>query len=325
MVGLFRSSPAFEPRNTPDLSGKVIIITGANAGLGYETLLHLAPHRPSKIYLCARSQAKYDAAMKGITATVPNAADFVKYLELDLTSFASIRAAARKFLEQNDRLDILINNAGISVKAPALTKEGYEIHFGTNHVGHFLLTKELLPLLQSTAAKPHSDVRIVNVSSKYHLAAPKQGGFIPEACTTDMGKYRFWLRYSQSKLANILFTIELAKRYPEITSVAIHPGTIGTKLLKSLISENPWVALFIWLSSERVMQPTEGALNQTWACVAPVKGKPGSGVGSEKEVEQGKYYVPVAKLGKTSKFAKDEKLSRKLWEWTEKEVERHGY
>ena len=127
--------PTFTPESDiPDLSGKVIIITGANSGLGYESVIHLARHSPSKLYLCARTLEKYEAAIKGISAAVPNASDFVEYLELDLASLSSTKKAAETFLAHNDRLDILINNAGIMAIPPALTKDGFEIQFGTNHV-----------------------------------------------------------------------------------------------------------------------------------------------------------------------------------------------
>jgi NAD(P)-dependent dehydrogenase (short-subunit alcohol dehydrogenase family) len=118
MFGLF-GGPFKPERDMPSLAGKVVIITGANAGLGYESLIHLAKHSPDKIYLCARSKAKYDAAMQGITAAVPNAASLVHYLELDLTSLSSVAAAA-----ENSRLDILMNNAGIMAQPPGLTKDG---------------------------------------------------------------------------------------------------------------------------------------------------------------------------------------------------------
>jgi NAD(P)-dependent dehydrogenase (short-subunit alcohol dehydrogenase family) len=325
MFGLF-GGPVFDPKKIPDLSGKVIIITGANGGLGYESLLHLAPHHPSKIYLCARSQAKYDTAMKGITVAVPEAADFVRYLELDLTSLASVRQAAQTFLKENDRLDILMNNAGVMALSPGLTKEGYEVQFGTNHVGHFLFTKELLPVLQSTAAEPQSDVRIINLTSEGHRLAPRGVGFDPAACTTDMKDYSTWTRYGQSKLANILFSNELARRYPDITSVSIHPGPVVTNLPSSFISNHPWITMMVRPFTGLFMATApEGALNQTWACVAPVKGKPGIGGGSEKELQRGGYYVPVTKVGSSTKFTKDQELGKKLWEWSEKEVEKHGH
>ena len=133
---MFLSATApFTPKtDIPSLSGKVIVITGANGGLGYETLIHLASHLPAKIYLCARSNEKYDHAMKGITAAVPEAPQFVKYLELDLASLASVQKAAMMFNAENDRLDLLMNNAGIMAQPPSLTRDGFEIQFGTNHV-----------------------------------------------------------------------------------------------------------------------------------------------------------------------------------------------
>ncbi len=128
-------SPSFVPeKDVTDLAGKVIIITGANSGLGYESLIHLAKHSPSKTYLCARSQGKYQKAMEGIIAAVPDASEFIEYLELDLASLASVRKAAETFIAHNDRLDILMNNAGIMAQPAELTQDGFEIQFGTNHV-----------------------------------------------------------------------------------------------------------------------------------------------------------------------------------------------
>ena len=118
----------------PSLSGKVIIITGANGGLGYETIIHLARHSPSKLLLCARSKEKYDHALKGILVAVPEAVQFVQYLELDLAFLPSVQKAAKAFIDNNDRLDILMNNAGIMAQPAALTKDGFEIQFGTNHM-----------------------------------------------------------------------------------------------------------------------------------------------------------------------------------------------
>jgi NAD(P)-dependent dehydrogenase (short-subunit alcohol dehydrogenase family) len=129
------SSASFVPQtDIPSLVGKIIVITGSNGGLGYESLIHLARHSPSKIYLCARSKEKYDNAMKGISAAVPDSPNFVKYLELDLASLSSVKKAAETFSAENDRLDVLMNNAGIMARPPALTTDGFEIQFGTNHM-----------------------------------------------------------------------------------------------------------------------------------------------------------------------------------------------
>lgn len=326
MFGLFGSSSFKPDRDIPSLAGKVLVITGANGGLGYESLIHLAKHKPDKIYLCARSKAKYDAAMKSITAAVPEAASFVKYLELDLTSLASVAAAADAFSAENTRLDVLMNNAGIMAQPPALTKDGYEIQFGTNHVGHHLLTKRLLPVMQKTAAEADADVRIINLTSEGHRFAPKPTGFIPAACTTDMASYNTFTRYGQSKLANILFTNELVRRYPAITSVSIHPGGVMTGLATPFSDAHPWLSLFLMPVWKLVAtQPSVGAYNQTWASVAPVQGKAGTGKEGVKAVKPGGYYVPVTKEGSMTAFAKDGELAKQLWEWTEGELEKHGY
>ena len=118
----------------PSLNGKTIVITGGSGGLGYESLIHLARHKPTKLYLCARSKEKYENAMNGIRTSVPEAANFVRYLKLDLASLSSVQEAANAFNAENTRLDILMNNAGIMAQPPALTTDGFEIQFGTNHM-----------------------------------------------------------------------------------------------------------------------------------------------------------------------------------------------
>ena len=209
---------------------------------------------------------------------------------------------------------------------PALTKEGYEIQFGTNHIGHALLTKKLMPVLQKTAVEPNADVRIINLTSEGHKFAPNPTGFIPEACTTDMANYNTFTRYGQSKLANILFTNELVRRYPAITSVSIHPGAVATGLSGPFAAAHPWFNMTLMPIWKLVKtQPTIDAYNQTWASVAPVEGKAVTGKEGLETVKQGAYYVPVAKEGGTTKFAKDAELAKQLWEWTEGELQKHGY
>ena len=211
-----------------------------------------------------------------------------------------------------------MNNAGIMAQPPGLTSDGYELQFGTNHMGHFLFTQRLLPLLQKTAAEPGSDVRILNVTSDGHKFAPT-GGFVPEKALTDMKEYNTFTRYGQSKLANILFTTELAKRYPRITSVSVHPGGVATGLAGPFMEAHPWLT--------RALEPVwgllakgaeEGAWTQTWAAVTAL----GEGKG---KVRQSEYYVPVAQVGGRSAYAKDGELAERLWGWSEREVKRHGF
>lgn len=204
---------SFNPdKDIPDLEGKVVLVTGGNIGLGRESVYQLAKHNP-QIFLAARDKAKADATIADIKKELPNAK--ITFLELDLASFASVKKAADTFEASSKRLDILMNNAGIMACPAGLTKEGYEIQFGTNHMGHALLSKLLLPTLQRTAKEPGSDVRIINLSSWGNNFAPK-GGLIFDAMKTDMQSYTTFSRYGQSKLANILFNRELAKRYPSI-------------------------------------------------------------------------------------------------------------
>lgn len=207
-------------KHIPDLSHKVIIVTGANAGLGLASVIELAKHHPRRLYLTARTKAKYDTARAAVIAAAPNAN--VEFLEMDLSSFASIKLAAESFLADNDRLDILMNNAGIMGQPSAATQEGYEIHFGTNHMGHALFIKLLLPLLVEIAEQPGSDVRIVNVSSEAHMFAAGNG-FVPEE-VKGAGKSHPFRHYGYSKMANILYTRGLATRYPAILSTSPHPG-----------------------------------------------------------------------------------------------------
>lgn len=306
---------SFTPaKDIPDLTGKVIFITGGNVGLGKESAIQLAKHSPERIYLSCRNAAKADAAIKDIQIAAPNAP--ITYIKCDLASLESVRNAAKEFIEKETRLDILMLNAGVMALPPGLTKEGYEIQFGTNHVGHALLTKLLLPTLLKTAALPQSDVRIVCVSSLGHMMAPELQ-FDKLKSETGVASST-WARYAQSKLANILFVKELHRRYGEknITSVAVHPGMVNTNLYQtafgSALHPGKLVQKIFYTSAE------DGAKGQLWAAT----GRSGTGT---KEVKSGEYYTPVGVAGQGSKMSNDAKLAENLWEWTEKELESYSF
>lgn len=235
----------------------------------------------------------------------------ITYLPLDLTSFDSITSAARLFKSQSDRLDVLMNNAGIMATGPGTTQEGYEIQFGTNHVGHALLTKLLLPILLSTAEKPGSDVRIVNLTSEGHRLAPSGGILFDKSILDGAGP---WACYGQSKLSNILFTKELAKRYSTITTVAVHPGVILTDLYAPNQKSSTTMRIFLTVFGGLLGTPSTGALNQLWAATA-----------AKDEMISGAYYTPIGKRSGGSGYAKDDKLAEQLWEWTEREFASKGY
>lgn len=310
------SAGSFLPaRDIPSLEGKVILVTGGNAGLGKATIQYLAAHGPSRIYMAARTPSKAQSAIASIRSAIPNAE--IEHLQLDLTSFESIAEAAKAFKSKEKRLDILINNAGIMAVPYSTTKEGYEIQFGTNHVGHALLTKLLMPVLLETAKQPGADVRIVNVSSMGHLMAPS-GGIIFDQQALE--SYMTARRYGVSKLANILFTRELAARYPQITSVSLHPGVILTDLYTTVRKNwilNPLVYVYggmMGFLPGHFKDAAGGALNQVWAATTP-----------KDNLKNGEYYRPVGVHSFCSPYAKDLGLAKKLWDWTEGEFQKHGY
>ncbi|KAL8732403.1 MAG: hypothetical protein Q9166_002801 [cf. Caloplaca sp. 2 TL-2023] len=308
---MFGGKPFSPDTDIPELLGKVIIVTGGNNGLGKESVLQLAKHNPSRIFLAARTPSKAEAAIQEVKKVVPSAN--ITHLKLDLCSFKSILTAAQEFKSQSSRLDILMNNAGIMATPLAETEDGYESQFGTNHMGHALFTKLLLPTLLETAKEEGADVRIVNLTSEGHNLAPRRQGLLFDKAQLD--KQGPWARYGQSKLANILYTKELARRYPSITSVAIHPGLILTDLYAPNQQSNFLLRYGLKVVGPLIMAdvPT-GTVNQLWGAIEK-KG----------EVVSGGYYTPVGKSSSGSKWAQKQDLAQELWDWTEKEFASKGY
>jgi len=205
----------------PDLSGKVAVVTGANSGIGYEAARELA-RRGARVVLACRDRQRGGAARDAIVAKYPNAT--IEVMELDLASLDSVASFARQFNAKHDRLDVLCNNAGVMALPYCQTADGFEMQFGTNHLGHFALTGLLLDRLLAT-----DGARIVNVSSIAH-----RFGSIRFDDLNWRNSYNKWLAYGQSKLANLLFTYELQRRLhgasAPVISVACHPGWAATNL-----------------------------------------------------------------------------------------------
>ena len=237
MFGFFEGVNFDPSQGIPDLSGKAALVTGGNAGLGKETLIQLAKHNPSQHYLAVRSPSKAETAIHDIKAIVRNAN--ITFLQLDLANLRSAKQASDTFLASSDRLDLLINNAGIMAQPAGQTSDGYELQFGTNHMGHALLTKLLLPTLKRTAQQPRSDVRVVYLSSAGYKNAPPEGIAFPTLATS-MEDSPTFMRYGQSKAVNMSYASELARRYPDITSMSCHPGIIDTEL-STLVPEWQWL------------------------------------------------------------------------------------
>ncbi|KAJ5171129.1 uncharacterized protein N7500_003912 [Penicillium coprophilum] len=308
---------SFQPeRDIRDLEGKVVLVTGGNAGLGKETILQLAKHRPSRIYMAARTESKARGAIESLQSQLPSPAD-IRFLPLDLSSFKSIRAAADKFQSDSDRLDILILNAGTMGNPPITTEEGYEIQFGTNHIGHFLLTKLLLPTLQKTADLQRAkdevpDVRVVTVASAAHCVGPST--FEELTSTPGLLASSTWTRYGASKSANILFASELARRYPDILSVAVHPGAVDSGLYGHTKTLNSLMKYSINAAGSMVFRSiASGALNSLWAA------------GTQREnIINGAYYTPIGYRSGGTATVQNEQLAHKLWDWTESQVSKQN-
>jgi NAD(P)-dependent dehydrogenase (short-subunit alcohol dehydrogenase family) len=227
MSPLKRRGARWTEADLPDQDGRTAVVTGANTGLGFETARALA-ERGAEVVLACRDLAKAEAAASRIRESAPAAV--VSVVRLDLGSLASVRAAAEQIGAEHERLDLLINNAGLMMPPYGRTEDGFELQFGTNHLGHFALTGLLLERLLAAPG-----ARIVTVSSVGHRASDIRFDDL-------QFQRRYWRipAYGQSKLANLMFTYELQRRLAaagaRTTALAAHPGSVPTELQRYLPS-----------------------------------------------------------------------------------------
>lgn len=267
MAGYGASTTTDEVLDGIDLSGRRVVITGASSGLGEESARALAAHGAS-VTMLARSADKLDAAAARIRARVPDA-DLETGL-VDLASFASIRACAADYLADHDAFDLLINNAGVMACPEGRTADGFELQFGTNHLGHFLLTALLFEALRAG-----HEPRVVNLSSAGHATADVD----LDDPNFERTPYDAWTAYGRSKTANALFSRGLAQRYGDsgLLSFAVHPGGIMTDLgrhldaalIDQMIANSTARAEAHGESGSFAFKELEaGAATQVWASVA---------------------------------------------------------
>lgn len=267
-----------------DLEGRFIVITGANTGIGRVTAEKLA-ERGASVVLACRSEERTRPVLESIRSRGGDAI----FERLDLGSFDSVREAASRILDRRRPIDVLINNAGLAGQK-GLTKDGFELAFGTNHLGHFLLTVLLAPGLLEAEAP-----RIVNVASRSHYRAK---GIDFDAIRRPTATVTGMREYEVSKLANVLFTRELAKRIGPsgVRSYSLHPGVIASEIWR----EVPWPIRPIM---ERFMiSPEEGAKTTLYCATSP-----------EVASHDGLYY-DACREKRPSRLAFDDDLARKLWE-----------
>jgi NAD(P)-dependent dehydrogenase (short-subunit alcohol dehydrogenase family) len=281
----------------PDQAGRIAVITGANTGLGYETAAVLADHG-ARVVLAVRNLDKGKDAAARMTARSPGADVVVQ--ELDLTSLDSVRAAAEQLRGEHDRIDLLINNAGVMYTPRSTTKDGFELQFGTNHLGHFAFTGLLLDRLLPVAGS-----RVMTVSSVGHRIRA-------DIHFDDLQwehSYNRVAAYGQAKLANLLFTYELQRRLaPHGTTIAVaaHPGFSDTELMRNMPA--PLVSAFELVAPLVAQNPAMGALPSLRAATDPA-------------VVGGQYFGPdgflqsrgYPKVVASSKKSHDVELQRRLW------------
>jgi retinol dehydrogenase-12 len=275
---------------TDDLDGRTFIVTGANSGLGRITAAALAA-RGAQVFLGCRSLEKGEA----VAAPLRSAGAKVEVLPLDLADLSSVRSAATAFLARGLPLHGLINNAGLA-GTRGLTRDGFEMAFGVNHLGHFLLTRLCEARLRESAP-----ARVVNVASQAHrgakgidLAALRQ----PARSRTGIAEY------GVSKLANVLFTRELARRWAGcgVTAYALHPGVVATDIWRRLPGPLRWILTRFMIS------PEEGARTTIFCATAP-----------ELAGVSGRYY-DRSRESTPSAVAQDDALAARLWDESEKMV-----
>ena len=283
-----------------DLTGQVVIVTGSNTGIGKETARVLASMSATVILACRDAQRSLPV-VEELRKDTNN--ENIHFIKLDLTDLKSIKEFADEFKKRYQKLNILINNAGImAIPDRRLTKDGFELQFGTNHLGHFYLTTLLIDALKKATSS-----RVINLSSM----ASDVGKMNWDDLMFEKG-YNLSSAYSQSKLANILFTKELQRRYTNdgIISVAVHPGVVTTDLTR-YVTEKWYFKLMFATIGTPVMHifgksPLQGAQTSLYCALED----------SEKLVGGG-YYADC-KVKKENAIARKEENGKKLWEMSEK-------
>jgi NAD(P)-dependent dehydrogenase (short-subunit alcohol dehydrogenase family) len=254
----------FSADSVPDQSGKTVVVTGANGGLGLETAKVLAA-KGAAVVMAARDQEKAAHAVQTVREGASSAV--VELVPLDLGSLASVRAAAQQVLEGHERIDVLVNNAGLMATPERTTVDGFEMQFGVNHLGHWALTALLMPALLAAPG-----ARVVTVTSTAH----HMGRAVDPDNPHLHGRYRPWRAYAQSKLANYHFGIGLQRQFTaagvSAISVLAHPGLSNTDLQSRTVRDGgtgPSGAFFHALAARTGMRPAQGALPQIRAATEP--------------------------------------------------------
>jgi NAD(P)-dependent dehydrogenase (short-subunit alcohol dehydrogenase family) len=282
-----------------DMQGKTVVVTGGNSGIGFETAASLAS-MGARVLVTARNADKGRAAVAALAQRLGGDAQ-VQLVVFDLADLSSVRRGAAEILDQTSRLDVLVNNAGLVLTERAQTVDGFEMTFATNHLGPFLLTNLLLDRIGASVPS-----RIVNVASNAHGSA-RTG--IPFDDLQSEKRYRGMRVYGQSKLANILFTVELARRLEgsDVTANSLHPGTVRTGYGADG-DTGGLLAFGIKISSPFFLSPAQGARTSVYLASSP-----------EVAGVSGEYFVKCAPH-RPKEWARDPDAAGRLWKVSEELV-----
>jgi retinol dehydrogenase-12 len=277
-----------------DLQGKVFLVTGATEGIGKAAALNFAK-RGAEIVLVGRNKEKSEKVLAELKSQSGN--EKLSLLLGDMSSMLDIRKVAAQFKEKYDRLDVLVNNAGAVFSEKSLSPDGYEMTFALNHLGYFLLSRELLPLLEKTPGS-----RLISTSSGAHATGKIDASYIAKR----EGKGAGFAAYADSKLANVLFTRELARRAKGVAVNCFHPGFVSSGFAQN----NPgFFSKVIKFGANLVGRTSEkGAETLVWLATAPEAAK-----------IQGEYCFDCKPI-KTAKRGTDDNAAKALWELSEKIV-----
>ncbi|MCK9282425.1 MAG: SDR family NAD(P)-dependent oxidoreductase [Melioribacteraceae bacterium] len=292
------SSKNWDATNVPMQQGKVAVVTGSSSGIGFETARVLAS-KNAKVIIAVRNIDKGSAALEKIKSEFPESNVEVRIL--DLADLKSIHSFAESFKKEYDSIDLLINNAGVMIPPYSKTKDGFELQFGTNHLGHFALTGLLLDLI-----KKRKNSRIVTVSSKAH----NMGELHLDDLNWVKRDYKAWKAYGDSKIANLYFTYELQRKLEvaglDTIAVAAHPGLTKSEL-------DRYSTIVGYLNKFLAQSPQMGALPTLYAATA-------------NDVKGGEYFGPsdwsewrgYPKLVTSKELSHNKEIAEKLWEVSEK-------
>ncbi|KAF5673900.1 short-chain dehydrogenase reductase [Fusarium heterosporum] len=311
----FPPKPQFTEANVPDLTGKVTIVTGANTGVGRE-IAQILYSKNATVWVAARSEEKGRAAIEGIKQKHPASKGSIKFMKLDLADLTTIGDSAKEFLAAEKKLDLLFNNAGVMTPPEgSKTVQGYELQLGVNCLGHFLFTKHLTPLLQSTAKSASRDsVRVIWVSSSAADVLSPKDGF--ERDNLDYHEPRSLIfKYGTSKAGNYYHNTEFARKYKDdgIISVSLNPGNLSSELDRT----SPW-----WMYYPRVFTtypPIYGAYTELFAAFS-------SDITIEKSgtwvVPWGRFMPirPDVQKGALPESEGGTGMAEFFWKWSEEQV-----